>query len=291
MEEWPRDVIGTKKPGGGGCQVNPLLSHGRLLSTEERLFNPATPNAFPPSRREEDTHLPVCLPQTLSAKALSKFSRRPRGDGCERPISGARTLRFGDSLSLAVGRPRGQNGAWEPARRTSERVVCTAAPASHARCRILSRKQGTPGARLLPPRLRRAKAPAQTPGGMTLGARGQLRGENFWRWRLRRGRAHTGERVPGSPSADLSQHPVPAMSRRPHSPAGQTSPPPRETPLRRDPEISLQTVPTSSGFFRVAAARLPWKPRPWRRPGCWAAASPSMRSAPAPESRLSPPGH
>uniref|UniRef100_F7D4A8 IQ motif containing K n=1 Tax=Equus caballus TaxID=9796 RepID=F7D4A8_HORSE len=47
-------------------------------------------------------------------------------------------------------------------------------------------------------------------------------------------------------------------------------------------------APGSSGSFRVAAvrgARLPWKPRPWRRPGGWAAASPSARSGPARPSR------
>lgn len=55
-------------------------------------------------------------------------------------------------------------------------------------------------------------------------------------------------------------------------------------PLRRDPEVDLETLarpPASSGLFRVAAgrgARLPWKPRLWRRPSMWPAASARVRS-------------
>lgn len=143
-----------------------------------------------------------------------------------------------------------------PARRTSEPALCTMELTPHCRRRFTSRKQGTQEARTVPQRLRRAKASAQTHREGLHGIPAPLEGGrtsrperahtcdwgggNVWIW-------GTGHPLPPQfaaqvPRRNLQTPRRPASAAPQHSPVGQSSPPPRESQLYRDPEVNLESL-------------------------------------------------
>lgn len=177
-------------------------------------------------------------------------------------------------------------------------------------CRVKSRKQGSQEARLLPQRLPRAQASAQTqkeelrwdpsPAPRRenfLGAasgRGkrtpQTEGTRIWKCRS----------LPGPPARRMgsqARSPAPAPPRLPRALGTHPWAKIPRLHVRARAAVTRKSISTRGAgpvryvSFRGAAvrgARLPWKPRPWRRPG-WEAAPPSAQKESSRRNHPSPP--